>query len=328
MSPNMQLALWIAHPVLELSLVGVMFRRRLHRTFPVFFAYVVFQVLNFMVLFPIYRFGSTKAYFYAYWISLAISLAIGFKVIHEIFLDVFRPYHTLKDLGTVLFKWAALVMLLVAVVVTASSQAGADSPLVQAVIIGQRCVRVIQCGLVLFLLVFSRYLGVSWRQHGFGIALGLGGFATVDLVVLALFSSGQIRAHTVSLVSTTTYTFAILVWIGYASVKTASRDSSVNLLMPQRWDQGLGDLRHPVADDSLIPMFERMVDRAFSHTSSEPERGEIEGKRLVAKTSIPDKVTSTLSPRVLSREPLRLASCLNLGQSVCSSPVRKKSKFF
>ena len=328
MSSNIQLALWIAHPVLEVSLVGIMLWRRLHRTFPVFFAYVVFQVLNFLVLFPIYRFGSTTAYFYAYWISLAISLAIGFKVIHEIFLDVFRPYHTLKDLGTVLFKWAALVMLLVAAVVTASSQGGTDSPLVQAVIIGQRCVRVIQCGLVLFLLVFSRYLGVSWRQHGFGIALGLGGFATVDLVALALFSSGQIHAHTVSLVSTTTYTFAILVWIGYASVKTASRDSSVNLLMPQRWDQGLGDLRNPVADDSLIPMFERMVDRAFSHTSSEPERGEIEEKRLVAKTSIPDKVTSRLSPRALTREPLGLASCLNLGQSVRSSPVRKKSKSF
>src|SRR3982074_2263253 len=119
MNANIQLALWIAHPVLQLSLAGLMFWRRLHRAFPVFFAYIVFEVLNFLVLFPIYRFGSTSAYFYAYWISAAISLAIGFKVIHEIFLDVLRPYPNLKDLGTLLFKWAALVMLLVAAVVTA-----------------------------------------------------------------------------------------------------------------------------------------------------------------------------------------------------------------
>jgi len=328
MSSNIQLALWIAHPVLELSLVGVMFWRRLHRTFPVFFAYVVFQVLNFMVLFPIYRFGSTAAYFYGYWISLAISLAIGFKVIHEIFLDVFRPYHTLKDLGTVLFKWAALVMLLVAAVVTASSQGGADGPLVQAVIIGQRCVRVIQCGLVLFLLVFSRYLGVSWRQHGFGIALGLGGFATVDLVGLALFSGGQIHAHTVSLVNTTAYTFAILIWIGYASVKATARDASANLLMPLRWDQGLGDLRNPVAEDSLIPMFERMVDRAFSHAPLEPERGEPENKRLIAKSSVPAKVAPSFSPHAEPSDLVLAAKCLNLRQSVRLSPVRKKSKSF
>src|SRR5580704_4008870 len=103
MSAQMQLTLWIAHPVLELALAGVMFWRRLHRTFPVFFAYVLFQVLSFLVLFPIYRSGSVMPYFYAYWISAAISLAIGFKVIHEIFLDVLRPYPNLKDLGTLLF---------------------------------------------------------------------------------------------------------------------------------------------------------------------------------------------------------------------------------
>jgi hypothetical protein len=303
MSSNVQLALWVAHPVLELSLAGVMFWRRLHRTFPIFFAYIVFQVLNFMVLFPIYRSGSVMPYFYAYWISAAISLAIGFKVIHEIFLDVFRPYHTLKDLGTVLFKWAALVMLLVAMVVAAASPGGTDTPLAQAVIIGQRCVRVIQCGLILFLLVFSKYLGVSWRQHSFGIALGLGGYATVDLIGLALFSGGQIHPPTVSLINTTAYSLAILTWIVYASAKATSREASANLLMSLRWDQGLGDLRHPVAEDSLIPMFERMVDRAFSHTPTDPDRGEIEDKVLLKKLPASDK--ATFSPRVRPKDLVR-----------------------
>jgi hypothetical protein len=305
MNANIQLALWIAHPVLELSLAGVMFWRRLHRTFPIFFAYIVFQVLNFLVLFPIYRSGNIMAYFYAYWISAAISLAIGFKVIHEIFLDVFRPYHTLKDLGTMLFKWAALVMVLVAMVVAAASPGGTDTPLAQAVIIGQRCVRVIQCGLILFLLVFSKYLGVSWRQHSFGIALGLGGYATVDLVGLALFSGGQIHPPTVSLINTTAYSLAILTWIGYALLKTTSREASVNLLMSLRWDQGLSDLRHPVAEDSLIPMFERMVDRAFSHTPRDPEGGEIEEKHLVHKMSAPGKATPSFSPRALPKNLVR-----------------------
>src|SRR5579859_1604123 len=155
MNANIELALWIAHPVLELVLVGIMLRRGLRRTFPVFFAYTAFEVVDFLILFPIYRSGSIMPYFYAYWLSAAISLAIGFKVSHEIFLDVLRPYPNLKDLGTLLFKWAALVMLLVAMVVTAASQAGTDTPLAQAVIIVQRCVRVTQCGLILFLLFFS-----------------------------------------------------------------------------------------------------------------------------------------------------------------------------
>jgi hypothetical protein len=300
MNANIQLALWIAHPVLELFLVGTMFWRRLHRVFPAFFAYVIFQVLNFLVLFPIFKLGSTMAYFYAYWVSLAISLAIGFKVIHEVFLDVFRPYHTLKDLGTVLFKWAAVVMLLVAVVVTASSQGGGESPLVQAVIIGQRCVRVIQCGLILFLLVFSRYLGVSWRQNSFGIALGLGGFATVDLIGLALFSGGQLHAHTVSLLNTTAYTFAIFTWIGYALLKTSARGASANVLMSLRWEQGLDDVRNPDGEDSLIPMFERMVDRAFS-TTRDSAGGQVEGKRLLPKMPVPGKVTPPFPTQALTK---------------------------
>jgi len=301
MNAQIQLALWIAHPVLELCLAGIMVWRRLHRTFPVFFAYIVFQIVNFLVLFPIYRSGAIMPYFYAYWISAAVSLAIGFKVIHEIFLDVFRPFHTLKDLGTVLFKWAALVMLLVAIVVTAASPAGTDT-LAQAVIIGQRCVRVIQCGLILFLLVFSKYLGVSWRQHSFGIALGLGGYATVDLLGLALFSGGQIHAHTVSVINTAAYSFAILIWIGYASLKAAARNASANLLMSLRWEQGLGDLRNPGGEDSLIPMFERMVDRAFSHTPRDPGSGEVESKRLVTKMSVPAKIAAPFSAPVLAKK--------------------------
>src|SRR5256886_11035974 len=114
MNPKVQLALWIAHPLLQLSVAAVMFHRKSHKVFPVFFTYLISQILMFSILFPIYRSEYSEIFFYAYWSCAAISLAIGFKVIHEIFLDIFRPYHTLKDLGSVLFQWAALVMLLVA----------------------------------------------------------------------------------------------------------------------------------------------------------------------------------------------------------------------
>jgi hypothetical protein len=305
MNTNLQQIMWVAHPIMELALVGIMVWRKLHRTFPVFFAYVVFQVLNFVILFPIYRSGNTLAYFWAYWISAAISLAIVFKVIHEIFLDVFRPYHTLKDLGTVLFKWAALVMLLVAMVVTAASQSGGDAPLTQAVIIGQRCIRVVQCGLILFLLVFSNYLGVSWRQHSFGIALGLGSFATIDLISLALFSGRQIQPPTLSLINTTAYSLSILTWIIYAVVKSAAREPAANLMMSQRWDQSLGDLRNPATGDALIPMFESMVDRAFSRTPGEDKRTEVEERVALRKITVSEKGTFPAPARVTPKNLVR-----------------------
>src|SRR5437879_13642423 len=54
--------------------------------------------------------------------------------------------------------------------------------------------------------------------------------------------------------------------LGNVAVKRPARDSSRSLLQPQRWEQSLTDIHHPLPADSLIPMFEGMVDRALSRT--------------------------------------------------------------
>jgi hypothetical protein len=266
MHPQLENALWIGHPALQLCVIGVMLWRGMHKAFPVFFAYIVSQVVIFATCYPIRMWGSYAQYFYAYWICAAITLVIGFLVIHEIFLDIFRPFHTLKDLGSILFKWAGLVMLLMAGVVAAASPSSSQGPLVQSVMTVERCVRIIQCGLVLFLLIFSKYLGVSWRHRSFGIALGFGTFAIVEQIAVGLRASSYIQEDSLNLTIMFAYNIAILVWTGYMAAKQIAREDMTILLTTQRWDQSLTDIQHPGAPDSLIPMFEGMVDRAFSRT--------------------------------------------------------------
>src|SRR5271170_7890539 len=193
-------ALWLAHPFLQTVIAIAMLRRGQHRAFKFFFAYVVTQIMTFAVVFPTYMYRYS-ACFYLSWFTTAISVALGFKVIHEAFLDVFRPFHTLRDLGTVLFKWAGLVMLLVAGVVSISSNSPDTAPWVQAITTAQRCVRIIQVGMVLFLLFFARYLGVSRRQHSFGIALGFGFFAMVELAVIASWAGDHLGGVSISLIN-------------------------------------------------------------------------------------------------------------------------------
>ena len=258
-------ALWIAHPVLQTVIAIAMFRRGQHRAFKYFFAYIVAQILTFAVVFPTYRYNHS-ACFYVSWIGTAISVALGFKVIHEAFLDVFRPFHTLRDLGTVLFKWAGLVMLLVAGVVSVSTNSSDTAPWVQAILTAQRCVRIIQVGMVLFLLFFARYLGVSRRQHSFGIALGFGAFAVVELVLIASWAGDHLGNTAMNLINMGAYNASLLIWLGYTVAKSPARDAASMLLRPQRWEQSLSDIQHPLPADSLIPMFEGMVDRALSRT--------------------------------------------------------------
>lgn len=299
MSPRYQLisyALWIAHPVLQLSVAAAMIRRKLYRTFPFFFSYIVCQILIFSILFPIYRSDNYELYFYVYWTTTAVSVALGFKVIHEIFLDIFRPYHTLKDLGSVLFKWAGLVMLLVAGVVAASSPVSESGPLVQAVLTLQRSVRVIQCGLVFFLLVFSRYLGISWRQRSFGIALGFGSFAAIELAMIALRVGTYISEPTLNLLNMGAYNCAIVIWFSYSIMRSPVREASVTLLKSQRWEQSLTELQHPATPDSLIPMFEGMVDRAFSRTSKYAMQGTAYSAAPTSPTGLPPAIGMELAP--------------------------------
>jgi hypothetical protein len=312
MSPRVEFAyyaVWATQFGLQGAVTGIMFRRKLQRTFPVFFAYLLFQMLMSAVLLPISLKGTYAEYFYTYWIATAVSLVLGFSVIHEVFAEIFRPYHTLKDLGTVAFKWAGLVMLLAAAVVAAASSAGEEGPLVQAVLTVQRCVRVIQCGLVLFLLLFARYLGVSRKQQSFGVPLGFGIFAFVELMSAALRASASISENSASFAIMGAYNLAIMTWCRYMWVKVKAREDPSTLLTSQRWDESLMDLHYTASSDSLIPMFEGMVEKALLRTKNAAPGNETEEDAAVssslqdASESSEDYAGSTLARRRPSPKP-------------------------
>jgi hypothetical protein len=258
-------ALWFAQPAIQLVIAAIMIRRGLHKKFKFFFGYILVQLISFCVVYPAYARGSSASY-YLFWGCEVFSVAFGFAVIHEVFVDVFRVFHTLRDLGTVLFKWAGVVMLLVGVVVSVSANTMNMPPWVQAIITSQRCVRIIQVGMVLFLLFFSSYLGVSRKQHSFGIALGFGAFALIELVLISSWMGKHVAELWMNILNMIAYDGSLLVWLGYVLVKAPARESSAILLQPQRWEQSITDIQHPLPADSLIPMFEGMVDRALSRT--------------------------------------------------------------
>jgi hypothetical protein len=270
-SPQLQLALWISQPVLQAGIGIALYRRQLHKQFRAFFAYTAAQVIFFAVSFPIGQHEpiyvdaahSYSLYFVVYYTSAALNVVFAFKIIHEIFLDVFRPYPALKDLGTALFKWAAMIMILVSVVMISMSP-GWDDPVIRTIVIVQRCVDVIQCGMVIFLLAFSQNLGVSWRRQSFGIALGFGVSSGVELLSEALNSGLHIRSITSSMVIMTAYEVSLLLWLAYSLAQRL--ETAVPVLVPQRWDDALMEIQPHKEAESLIPMFEQMVEQAFSKT--------------------------------------------------------------
>jgi hypothetical protein len=258
-------ALWIVHPVLQTAIAITMLRRRQHRAFKYFFAYIVAQIPINAVVFPAY-FYHPNDYFYISSATTAISVALGFMAIYEAFLDVAGPVDTLRDLGALAFKWAGLLTLVVASVIAVSTRSSDTSPWAEAIVTAQRCVRTIQVGMVLFLLIFARYLGGgSRKQQGFGIALGFGIFAFVELGIISSWAAYRLSEASMGVVNMVAYNSALLIWLGYA-LKSPAR---VTYPMPrsQRWEQTLID---PLPSNSSVPIFEGMVDLDLSRSQVAP----------------------------------------------------------
>jgi len=269
--------LWAAQPMLQGAVVYSLWRKKLHRIFPYFVAYLVAQAACVAILLPIYNFSSDHFFqhywYYLNWAAGLIEICLAFKVLHEIFMDVFRPYPAMKDLGTVLFRWGALVMLLVGVVVAASAQSDNIPVMEQVVVAVQRCVRLAQMGLVLFLLSLAAHLGIQWRHRSFGLALGFGFLACTELMVYALLLNGRgfVSPGAASLANMMAYNLAIMIWFSYCWMKSPESVAESTRLRTQRWDRSLGELQITQPGESLIPMFEDMVERALARSAPAPE---------------------------------------------------------
>jgi hypothetical protein len=265
-SPHTVLALWVLQTIIQVIIAAVLYRRKLRKEFPAFFTYICAQIAIFCVQVPAFYHAppDSSLYFNIQWVASALNLVLAFRIIHEIFVDVFKPYHALKDLGTALFRWAAIIMVLVSVALIAVSPSWED-PLMNSLLVVQRCVRVVQCGLVIFLLAFCGNLGVNWRRFSFGVALGFGFISASEMITTALYSGGRISVPTVTLAIFATYNAGLLIFLFYSL--SNRRSDMVPVLVPQRWDEALLDINVPQSEaDSLIPMFEHMVDQALSKT--------------------------------------------------------------
>ena len=183
----LSLVIWIVGPVLQTAICVFMWRNNLRQRYPIFFAYNALHVVTSIILFAVVQTGDAAAYFLAYWSINAVRVGMGFGVIYELFRTALKPYHALRDLGTMIFLWAGAVMLLVASMMAMSGAAPNEaSRIVAGVLSLERSVRLVQCGLLLFMLLFGTKLGLTFRHRTFGIAMGIGIYAATDLLLTNL----------------------------------------------------------------------------------------------------------------------------------------------
>jgi hypothetical protein len=211
--------LWIAPHVLQVLVVVFMIRRKLVAEFPAFFLYTTYEIAQFVVLLGLYRYrGITDhQYMVIFLTGSIISSILRFAVVYGIFSYFFCHYPALSGLGRLIYRCTVALLLFVSVVVVAYTSGATNDYVSIWINILDRGVSIIQCGLLVVLFGMSRFLRFSWRNPAFGIALGMGLFASMELALSAV--RALLGPTTAPLLLNTltmgTYHVCVLIWAFY-----------------------------------------------------------------------------------------------------------------
>jgi hypothetical protein len=232
--------LWAVETAAMVVIIILMLRRGLHREYRVFFFYMIYEVLLTLSLFMLR--GSYAAYFYAYWTGEALEVVLAFAVIYEVFGLLLRPYPAVRRVAVVLLAWAAVLLVGIAIVL-AMMPHGEKYRLMSLLFAAERTVAVLQSGLLIFLFLFAASLGITWRHHLFGIAMGFGLLGVTTLAASAIrVQVGYDAAAVFHWIKMGSYLSALFLWAGYflttepSTLRSPALPGETSL---QRWDEAL-----------------------------------------------------------------------------------------
>ena len=190
-------AMSVAEFLLWATLGFLFWKKGLQKRFPALNLYLLLRVGSMPVLLSLLYVQAQPwghqfyaLYFYPYWavyIASAISL---FFVTLEIFRSVLASFSGLMRLGTIVFRWVALVSA-VASLGSISYNHPSIALLPDFALALMRSVSILELCLLAFLCLCINALQLSFRDLAFGFGLGFGLISANDLIFSALTSSNS-----------------------------------------------------------------------------------------------------------------------------------------
>jgi hypothetical protein len=235
-------ALWVLSLLLNGGLVAVLIGKGSLRKFPFFGSYAIFTLFASGFLYVVKVKALPITYFYAYWVCEALSVMLGFAVVYEVFGRLLTPYPALRRLALLIFQWSITVLVLMGCVVLYAQSSAEPDKWLASIRVVEEATRIIEVGLLMFLFIFSTAFGLHWRQSVFGMALGLGIFATVELVGITMRNYlGAAAQGSFAMVRGLAFNISLLVWAGYllAPEKEGSAAEAPHHGQLEQWNQAL-----------------------------------------------------------------------------------------
>jgi hypothetical protein len=223
--------LWVGPDLILVGLAFLTWRRGLHRLFPAFFAYLIFEAVQGLTMW-VMDVSTSVVSDDEYWRSrilvLVLEAFVKLAVVWELFSHILRQRLALVESGRRLIIYAGAVLLALAATTAMRAPVLHYAILSYARIIAQS-VYLIEAGLLLFVFLFAAHFHLAWDRRDFGIALGLSISACVGLGTTAVITNGAFfpKRYLLDFLDMGTYHLCVLIWCYYVlSPKTWGAESS------------------------------------------------------------------------------------------------------
>jgi len=223
-----------AEILIALVALGFMANKRLVRDFYALAALLIvisseeavsICIMYFRKSFGIEKQFAYKIYFFTHWVCFFAEYALLLLVIYSIFRLAMRPLEGLHRAGKIIFRWVCGVSLAVSLGFAIGPNAGGLHYIAGVAGRVQQGISVLILCLLLFVCFSTRYLGLTYRSHIFGVSLGLGVLAATSLVESAWYSTSGAQSlySPIYIFGTLGGCVALLVWGAYFAMPEPKR---------------------------------------------------------------------------------------------------------
>src|SRR5437868_6945951 len=253
-------------PILCGMLVYLLVRAKAVRQFAYLFALLCVRLACSFICIPLLAFSGRgierhlayQVYFYVYWASYALEAILSLLVIYSIFKLAMAPLKGLQTLGMLVFRWVAAISVAIAIGVALTPHISGIKFMVAMITQLQQTSSILTLCLLLFVCFAIRPMGLSFNSRIFGVSLGLGVLATVNLVNAAWLAHSPNMYSTLSLLNALAVALTLLTWTAYFAFPEPKRRI---IVLPTtspflRWNQismALGDDPGYVAVGGIPP---------------------------------------------------------------------------
>ena len=281
---NFAMSLMTAAEFLLWAAAGFAFwKKSLHRRFPAMGKYLELRLGSMPFLLTVLYLLAQPwtpghilrpLYFYGYWTVYGASAVLLFFVCLEVFSAVLTSLSGLKMLGTVAFRWVALVSMLVSFGSLSITQGHSSDPLIcSAAIAMMRVVGIMGLCLLAFLCLSMNAFRSSMRDLTVGLSLGLGLMAADDFVTSSLISHFESLTSPIQFVNEAVILLSLGIWVVYFVLPEPVRKP---LVMPAdstiyRWNEIASALGHGTqvavaqpARSFFLSDVEKVVDKVLA----------------------------------------------------------------